>query len=162
MQEESIGDRIRKLREYFGLERKDFAEKIGKTEPTISRAERNKNNPSEGFLWALMTSFSANPDWIMTGEGKMFLTAEDYLEKGIEIFGERKMSEGLIKVFKNPRFTKFHSLVKAGDLEDSSIDLEVMRYLYHVIEIWDHGDEKMRHWLEKQLEMAVREIREKE
>lgn len=42
MQEESIGDRIRKLREYFGLERKDFAEKIGKTEPTISRAERNK------------------------------------------------------------------------------------------------------------------------
>lgn len=136
--------------------------KLEKLNQLFLEQKEIKNNPSEGFLWALMTSFSANPDWIMTGEGEMFLTAEDYIEKGIEIFGDQKMSEGLIKVFKNPRFAKFYSLVKTIDSLNSDIDAEVMRYLNYVIEIWDHGDEKMRHWLEKQLEMAVREIREKE
>lgn len=159
MQDNSIGERIKKLREFLGLERKEFAEKIGKTEPTISRAERNKNKPSEGFLWALMTHFSVNPDWIMTGEGKMFLSAEDYLEKGIEMFGDRKMSEGLVKIFRKPRFVKFYSLVKTWDLADSDVDEELAKCLRYVIDIWNYGDEKTRHWLERQLEMMFKEVK---
>lgn len=156
-----IGERIINLQKKLGVNQGDFSKEINISQSVISRVESGKRPPSKALLNAMKIRYSVNPKWVLTGEGSMFLTAEDYIEKGIEIFGERKMSEGLIKVFKNPRFTKFHSLVKAGDLADGGIDVEVMQYLNHVIEIWDHGDEKMRHWLEKQLKMAVREIREK-
>ncbi|HEY8463016.1 MAG TPA: hypothetical protein VIM29_03190, partial [Bacillota bacterium] len=121
-----------------------------------------ERKPSKALLNAMKMRFGINPDWILTGKGPMFLTAEDYISKGIELFGERKMSEGLAKILENPQFAKFHLLVKAGNLVgENDIDKELAAYLRYILKNW-HESERKRHWVMGQLEQAFRDVKKEE
>jgi transcriptional regulator with XRE-family HTH domain len=156
----SIGERIIKLRESLGLERKDLAKEINMSLGNISKLERNKINPSKGLLKALTMHFAVNPDWILTGTGEMFFGAEEYIGSGIQLFGDQEMSKGLAKALEDPQYAKFHALVTAGSIIQSDIDGELAAYLQYILKMW-HTGERDRHWVMKQLEKAFEEVGQK-
>jgi Predicted transcriptional regulator len=160
MQNSSIGERVEKFRESLKLERKDFATAMNVSQATISRVEGNVTKPSKGFLLALTMHFSANPDWILTGEGEMFFGSKEYIGNGIKLFGNQEMYKGLTNILEDPDFAKFHTLIKAGDILQNDIDEELAAYLQYILKMWHEG-ERDRHWVMKQLEKAFEDVGER-
>jgi len=158
--ENEIGKRIQEFRAKLGLNQGEFSREIKISQTTVSRVESGEKKPSKAFLNAMMVRYAVNPDWILTGEGAMFTRAEDYIIKGLDLFGEKEMSVGLNKILKNPRFAKFRLLLEADELVGNEIDDELGAYLLYIINNWREGERK-QHWVMGQLEMAFREVKEK-
>jgi transcriptional regulator with XRE-family HTH domain len=160
MQKETIPERITYLREYLGLTKKQFSQEIGMSLTNIYRIEGGEVGLSDRFLRTLTMQYAINSKWILTGDGEMFLTAADYINQGIELFGDDKMSDGLVKVLADPENAKFHSLVTAKDIVQSDIDNELAAYLQYISKMW-HAGERDRHWVMKQLEKAFEDVKVK-
>jgi transcriptional regulator with XRE-family HTH domain len=160
MQNKTIPERIKLLREHFGLTKKQFSQETGMSLTNIYRIEGGDVGLSDRFLRTLTMQYAANPKWILTGEGEMFLTAADYINQGIELFGDDQMSEGMVKVLADPGHAKFHALLTAGDIVQSDIDEELAVYLQYIMKMWHEG-ERDRHWVMKQLEKAFEDVAER-
>ena len=84
----TFGQRLKRLRYHLGLSQKEMAEKLGVHLMTISRYERDAMKPSLRFLEKIRETFKANPKWLLTGEGDMFLPKEKPVEAlKVEHFG---------------------------------------------------------------------------
>jgi transcriptional regulator with XRE-family HTH domain len=160
MQKGTIPGRITYLREHLGFTIKQFSKETGMSLTNMYRIEEGKVNLSDRFLRTLTMQFAINPKWVLTGESEMFLTAADYIDQGIDLFGDEKMSEGLAKVMANPQRVKFQSLVAANDILQSDIDEELAAYLQYILKMWHEG-ERDRHWVMGQLERAFQEVGER-
>jgi hypothetical protein len=138
------GKRVQFLREHFGLDKPKFVKILGSSLATIYRVEGDHGKgPSENFLNALKVNFLANPDWIKTGEGDMFIEPEEYLDKGIEILGNERFSKGIISVLKDPRYAELQAFIKMEDIGDK-IDGELRAFLLQMIRLWKQGDKRLR------------------
>ena len=67
-------DRIREVREHFGLSMEKFGSRIGIGKTSISLLESGKNNPSVQTVSLICREFGVNEHWLRTGEGEMFST----------------------------------------------------------------------------------------
>lgn len=65
-------DRIREVREHFGLSMEKFGSRIGIGKASISLLENGKNNPSVQTITLICREFGVNEQWLRTGEGEMF------------------------------------------------------------------------------------------
>lgn len=65
-------DRIREVREHFGLSMEKFGSRIGIGKASISLLESGKNNPSVQTIALICREFGVNEQWLRTGEGEMF------------------------------------------------------------------------------------------
>lgn len=65
-------DRIREVREHFGLSMEKFGSRIGIGKASISLLESGKNNPSVQTITLICREFGVNEQWFRTGEGEMF------------------------------------------------------------------------------------------
>lgn len=65
-------DRIRGVREHFGLSMEKFGSRIGIGKASISLLESGKNNPSIQTIALICREFGVNEQWLRTGEGEMF------------------------------------------------------------------------------------------
>lgn len=65
-------DRIREVREHFGLSMEKFGSRIGIGKASISLLESGKNNPSVQTIILICREFGVNEQWLRTGEGEMF------------------------------------------------------------------------------------------
>lgn len=75
-------DRIREVREHFGLSMEKFGSRIGIGKASISLLESGKNNPSVQTVSLICREFGVNEHWLRTGEGEMFeQTRETVLDK---------------------------------------------------------------------------------
>mgnify|MGYP002769586108 CR=1 FL=1 len=75
-------DRIREVREHFGLSMEKFGSRIGIGKTSISLLESGKNNPSVQTVSLICREFGVNEHWLRTGEGEMFeQTRETVLDK---------------------------------------------------------------------------------
>ena len=157
MQKETIPERIIYLREHLGLTKKQFSQETGMSLTNIYRIEGGEVSLSERFLRTLTMQYAVNPKWVLTGEGEIFLTATDYINQGIELFGDDQMSQGLVKVLADPKNAKFHSLVAAKDIVQSDIDDELATYLQYILKMWHEG-ERDRHWIMGQLERTFEDV----
>ena len=63
-------DRIREVREHFGLSMEKFGSRIGIGKASISLLESGKNNPSVQTITLICREFGVNEQWLRTGEGK--------------------------------------------------------------------------------------------
>lgn len=75
-----IGDNIQKLREsYLNLSREEFAAAIDLQRTSIYLIETGKRNASERTINSICQQFDVNKDWLLTGEGEVFvqLTEDD-------------------------------------------------------------------------------------
>jgi transcriptional regulator with XRE-family HTH domain len=78
-----IGKRIKKVREVLNLTQKELCDIIGIGRAILTKYENGDLIPSQKFLKLLKYELKVNPNWILTGEGEMFLNNEK--EKIIKI-----------------------------------------------------------------------------
>lgn len=75
----ALGERIKAIRTESGLTQGEFAAKLsGISAVTISTAESGKTKPSNTILDNICTTYIVNKEWLLTGEGEMHPSAEDY------------------------------------------------------------------------------------
>lgn len=70
-----VGERIRQIRERRGLTMKAFGDAIGVSHSFVSVVERGLNRPSMELLQGLARAFAANVNWVLTGQGPVFISA---------------------------------------------------------------------------------------
>ena len=64
-------DRIREVREHFGLSMEKFGARIGIGKTSVSLLESGKNNPSLQTILLICYVFGISEKWLRTGEGPM-------------------------------------------------------------------------------------------
>jgi repressor LexA len=72
----SIGERIRKARENKEIDQATLAAKTGIASRTVQRWEKGEQVPGGDFLLQIARFTGVRPDWLLTGEGDMYLRTE--------------------------------------------------------------------------------------
>jgi transcriptional regulator with XRE-family HTH domain len=102
-----IGQRLRQIRETLEMKQKALAEALTVSPATISEIEAGKNKPGFDVLFNLAERFNANPLFLLTGRGNMFI--EDEI-KGDTSIAERSEYTRFLKTFKH--YFKHSSFVR--------------------------------------------------
>ena len=71
-----LGKRIKEAREFLGIGQKEFAKKIGIIYQTLSKYERSEIKPTTEILTKLTEIHGININWLLTGNGNMFIEKE--------------------------------------------------------------------------------------
>jgi transcriptional regulator with XRE-family HTH domain len=72
-----IGDRIKAIRDHFGMAQNVFAERIESSPGFISQIENGLKMPGMDILISLKQILNVNINWLITGIGEMFETSYD-------------------------------------------------------------------------------------
>lgn len=80
---ENINTRIAMLRKKLDLSMEKFGNIIGVTKSSINNIEKGVNNPSERTIKLICKEFDVNYDWLVNGNGSMFveLSREEEITK---------------------------------------------------------------------------------
>ena len=78
----STGDRIKYIRKQFNLSVKEFAENLSRNKikvdrGNVSRYENDLIKPSFDFFYAMNKIYGVNLNWLITGEGSVFINEKD-------------------------------------------------------------------------------------
>ncbi|GMQ61168.1 helix-turn-helix domain-containing protein [Vallitalea maricola] len=68
---QSLGERIKYLRELNNLNQDELAKAFNGNKSTVSRIEKNQTNPTSIILLAIANFFNVSTDWLLTGEEKV-------------------------------------------------------------------------------------------
>ena len=74
--ESSIGKRVFILRNNIGLSVTDCAKMANINRSYLSDVENGTKKPSRNLLQALYNTFGVSFNWLLTGEGEMFVSSE--------------------------------------------------------------------------------------
>lgn len=69
-------ERLRAVRSVLNLSQVELAQKLDLTQKIISWSETGKRTPSKNFILKLSEVFNININWLLTGQGEMFLPKE--------------------------------------------------------------------------------------
>jgi phage repressor protein C with HTH and peptisase S24 domain len=69
-------DRLRELRNVLGGTQRDFAQKWGIDQPSLSKIEKGERNIGRNLSKSIINAFNLNPIWWEMGQGDMFLDPE--------------------------------------------------------------------------------------
>ncbi len=73
----SIEKRIKEIKSALRMTSGEIAEKLNIPVRTIGSYERGEAQPGTKFLTAIIDVFNINVNWLLTGEGSMFLETTD-------------------------------------------------------------------------------------
>lgn len=68
-----IKNRFKELRKALNLSQDDFAAKLGMTRGAITNIEVKGIEPKPLFIDLVCNTYNVNKDWLLTGEGEMFI-----------------------------------------------------------------------------------------
>ena len=74
---ETVGERIRLMRKQLNMTQEQMAQRLGIGKAALSMIETGKARLSARNKNILVQDFNVNPDWVETGEGKMFNAEPD-------------------------------------------------------------------------------------
>jgi transcriptional regulator with XRE-family HTH domain len=77
------------LREFLGLNQSTFATELDIKRPTLAGYEKGTFPPSTDFLIKIRETHNVNIDWLLTGNGEMFLSSQEKT-----LANSQKSSEG--------------------------------------------------------------------
>ena len=89
-------DRIKQIRLGLKMSQKDFAREIDVVQQQLSKYERGENKPSTEFLIKLIEKMDVNINWLLTGYGNMFNSAE---------LGNENAKSVEIKYYESPKIS---------------------------------------------------------
>ncbi len=75
-----MANRFRKIREVLGLTQKELAQKIGRKVQAITDIEIQRTLPTIPLLVDIYTKFNIPFNWLILGEGEMFIKKKPGLE----------------------------------------------------------------------------------
>lgn len=68
-----MNERLKQLRAELGLSMAKFGEQVGISSASVAHFESGSRNPSRRTIADICRAFHASEDWVITGEGEMFL-----------------------------------------------------------------------------------------
>lgn len=82
-----INERIKQIRKSLKLSQPDFGKRLGVSRDVIANIDRDAVEPKTVFLEHLCQVYKVNPDWLLHGEGAMFMDSpEDQEEDELSAF----------------------------------------------------------------------------
>ncbi len=82
-----IGRRLKLVRVSLGLSIDKISKKTGFSKSLISEAENGRKKPSSIYLFGLLDQFKVNVNYVLTGNGQMFLDRSSSMDEEIrELF----------------------------------------------------------------------------
>lgn len=72
-----MNKRIRELRKAIGLNQTEFGKRIGVKQSAITGYETGIRTPLDSVILSICREFGVSEEWLRTGNGEMFLPAED-------------------------------------------------------------------------------------
>lgn len=167
-------NRIRQIREHFGLTQQQFAYRINKTPGYISLLETGRRHLTEDLLLSICSVFPISEEWLRTGCGEMTESSPVEIDKIGSRIKEIRKSRGLTqKQFASEiGYTEFHiHLVEVGKINPSDNFLHKVATVFYVRYEWiltgtgeknsdrsEEIDEKLISWLNEHPEI-IRELR---
>ena len=99
-----MNSRIKQIRKENKMTQSEFGERIGVKGNTITGYETGLRTPSDAVILAICREFNINKNWLMTGDGEMYVgvpdeTAEivsDLLEKSNPLYD---IIKGIMKTY---------------------------------------------------------------
>ncbi len=76
----TLGNRLKLIRKNLEFTQKEFANVINVPFTAISKYERDEIKPSSIILERIHNKFNININWLITGEGDMFITTKSKSE----------------------------------------------------------------------------------
>ncbi len=167
-------DRIKQIREHFGLSQARFAQKIHKAPRFIAMVETGRSNVSEETIAAICSAFSINEAWLRNGEGQMTSQAAvdmDHVGNRIrEIRKDAGSTQEQFAAATGYTNVQIH-LVGSGKVKPSDKFLHKVSETFKVSQEWlvtgvgdreanrvDKVDERLISWLNEHPEI-IRELR---
>ena len=71
MNKVELGERVKAIREHYGLPQPLFAKQINKTQGFVSNVETGRSGVSEGTIKEICFLFGVNKEWLVFGVGEM-------------------------------------------------------------------------------------------
>lgn len=114
-------ERVRELRKTLGLTLEKFGERLGVKKNAISAIENGRNSLTDQMTKAICREFGVDYIWLTTGEGEMFVDADDdFIERIDRIMaGEDEARKNLFKFMLELSDDDIHAL---EHLMQSAID----------------------------------------
>lgn len=97
----NIGERVKRARQFIGLNQTDIAEILGIQSSFLSNIERSAKSPPKKLIELLSSRYKINANWILTGEGDM--TIEKTSTKAEPLVGE---IEKIVFGVTSPKFSE--------------------------------------------------------
>ena len=169
-----LQDRIKQVREHFGLSQAHFAQKINKSPGFISLVETGRSNVSNNTIKSICAAFSINESWLRNGEGQMTSQAAVDMENVGNRIREIRRGEGLTQeefaAATGYTNVQIH-LVESGKVKPSDKFLHKVSEAFEVSQEWlvtgvgdrkahrvDKVDERLISWPNEHPEI-IRELR---
>ncbi len=112
-----IHQRFKEIRKSLNMTQTNFGNELGKKLRTIQDYENNKRQITDSLIILLKEKFNVNPDWLINGNGKMFLKKRnnryDFLLKMLDDFSDEELDE-VIKTTQTMANKKNNKVDKAG------------------------------------------------
>lgn len=70
-------NRIKEVRKCLNLSQESFGKRLGVSRSVINNLERNITGLKEPLFELFCKTFNVNPDWLLTGNGDMFIQNND-------------------------------------------------------------------------------------
>ena len=91
-----MNQRLKGLRQQFGLTQEEFADRLGVKRSAISNYEIGRNEPIDAVISLICREFNVSEQWLRTGEGEMFNQPEsrkDEIQRIVERMMEGRKAE---------------------------------------------------------------------
>ena len=75
-----LNERLKHLRQTLNLSQKDFAKNVFISTSYYTLLETGKRNIKDSFLDSICTIYHVNKDWLVTGQGEMFINEKPNME----------------------------------------------------------------------------------
>jgi transcriptional regulator with XRE-family HTH domain len=83
----TVNQRVKKIRKTLKLTQHDFAKVLAMSQSQIACVETTQRGVNDRTIKLICDSFNANPQWLRTGEGDMFVQKDDAkLKKLLSLF----------------------------------------------------------------------------
>lgn len=69
--------RIKKIRQILNMSQQQYAEMMRTSQSNISKYERGELKPTLDFLVNLHTELNIDINWVLTGKGSVFISADE-------------------------------------------------------------------------------------
>lgn len=119
----NIGDRVSELRKALGLSQEEFGSKLGLVRSAISSYEGGRRNLSEQSIKSICREFNVNYNWLISGDGEMF----------IEILPEDEYTIAAAELSKNNDEFAMQAVIDYWKLDNDSKQL-LKNYIFGIVD----------------------------
>lgn len=78
-----IRGRLKQLREYLNMNKREMAHSLEMSPTAYHYVETGANNISRRTLYTLKTKHKLNENWLINGEGEMFMPEQTYQDEAL-------------------------------------------------------------------------------